>query len=45
MKSTKKAQRLQAYWQSTQVRQLRCNLRDNSIDIKPEWQLLEEITK
>jgi len=45
MKSTKKAQRLQAYWQSTQVKPLRCNLRDNSIDVKPEWALLEEITK
>lgn len=45
LKTTKKAQRMQAYWQSTQVKPLRCNLRDNSIDVKPEWALLEEFTK
>ena len=27
------------------VKQLRCNLRDNSIDVKPEWTLIKELTK
>lgn len=27
------------------VKQLRCNLRDNSIDVKPEWELVGEFTK
>mmetsp|Transcript_13366 Transcript_13366/g.22743 ORF Transcript_13366/g.22743 Transcript_13366/m.22743 type:complete len:399 (+) Transcript_13366:616-1812(+) len=27
------------------VKQLRCNLRDNSIDVRPEWMLIKEFTK
>lgn len=27
------------------VKQLRCNLRDNSVDVKPEWVLIKELTK
>ena len=27
------------------IKQLRCNLRDNSIDVKPEWELVQEFTK
>ena len=27
------------------VKMLRCNLRDNSIDVKPEWELIQEFTK
>lgn len=43
MSKKKKAQ--QNYYQSNQTRMLRCNLRDNSIDVKPEWELIQEFTK
>ena len=35
----------QNYYLSNQVKQLRCNLRDNAIDVKPEWELITEFTK
>ena len=42
---SKKDQAKQNYYKSNMVKQLRCNLRDNSIDIKPEWVLMKELTK
>jgi hypothetical protein len=35
----------QNYYLSNQVRQLKCNLRDNSIDVKPDWDLILEFNK
>lgn len=35
----------QNYYLSNQMKMLRCNLRDNSIDVKPEWNLITELTK
>jgi hypothetical protein len=35
----------QNYHLSNMIRMLRCNLRDNSIDVKPEWNLIQEFTK
>jgi hypothetical protein len=42
---SKKDQAKQNYYKSNMVKQLRCNLRDNSIDVKPEWVLIKELTK
>ena len=42
---SKKDQAKQNYYKSNMVKQLRCNLRDNSIDVKPEWTLIKELTK
>lgn len=42
---SKKDQAKQNYYKSNIVKQLRCNLRDNSIDVKPEWVLIKELTK
>lgn len=35
----------QNYYLSNQVKMLKCNLRDNSIDIKQEWKLIIEFNK
>jgi translation initiation factor 3 subunit D len=42
---SKKDTARQNYYKSNMVKQLRCNLRDNSIDVKPEWTLIKEMTK
>jgi len=35
----------QNYYLSNQVKMLRCNLRDNAMDVKQEWELVTEFTK
>ena len=43
MSKKKKAQ--QNYYLSNQIKQLKCNLRDNAIDIKPDWKLVQEFNR
>jgi hypothetical protein len=35
----------QNFWMGNINKQLRCNLRDYSVDVKPEWRLIKEYTK
>jgi len=42
---SKKDKSRQNYYLSNMVKQLRCNLRDNSIDVNPELELVGEFTK
>lgn len=43
MSKKKKAQ--QNYYLSNQIKQLKCNLRDNAIDVRPEWELIMEFNR
>lgn len=43
--NTRKDKIRQAYYQSGMVRQLKCNLKGNSIDVKPEWDPITEFSK
>jgi translation initiation factor 3 subunit D len=42
-KDKSRANWVQSNYQSN--RQLRCNLKDNSLDVQPKWELISEITK
>jgi len=35
----------QNYYLSNQIKQLKCNLRENAVDVKPDWELIHEFNK
>lgn len=43
--NTRKDKIKQAYYQSGMIKQLKCNLKANSVDVKPEWDFITEFSK